>query len=259
MSEDKLAKRDEQTISPEILENLIIGGDLSKLTSEQRTQYYIALCKSMKLNPMSQPFEYIHLNGKLTLYAKKAATEQIGKNNKISVTDLKTEFTDHVVIVTTYLSSPTGRTMISTGVVNIKGQVGDMLANAVMKAETKSYRRGILKTVGLGFMDESELESVTYQGYSTQPIIVGQSQNTNGLDQWKCLRTTALAVLQACDICEKAGATIDQIKSYLPEGTTSRKDLDEQQANAFIESLRQFYLKDLVAKKSQPEGGQASA
>ena len=54
----------------------------------------------------------------------------------------------------------TGREDEATGVVNIKGLGGEALANALMKAETKAKRRLTLSIVGLGFLDESEVEGL---------------------------------------------------------------------------------------------------
>ena len=57
----------------EVMEAVLIRGDLSRLTHEERAKYYIRICESVGLNPMTKPFEYLTLNGKLTLYALKAA------------------------------------------------------------------------------------------------------------------------------------------------------------------------------------------
>ena len=37
---------------------------------------------------------------------------------------------------------------------------GDVLCNAIMKAETKAKRRVTLSVCGLGFLDESEIETI---------------------------------------------------------------------------------------------------
>jgi hypothetical protein len=42
----------------------------------------------------------------------------------------------------------------------IKGLQGDALANALMKAETKSKRRVTLSICGLGMLDETEMETI---------------------------------------------------------------------------------------------------
>src|SRR4029077_13307885 len=48
----------------------------------------------------------------------------------------------------------------ATGAVSIKGLGGQLLANAYMKAETKAKRRGTLSICGLGWMDETEADSI---------------------------------------------------------------------------------------------------
>ena len=61
----------------EILEQVIIEGDLSKLSPADRVAYYKQVCESVGLNPLTRPFDYIELNGKLTLYAKRDAADQL--------------------------------------------------------------------------------------------------------------------------------------------------------------------------------------
>jgi hypothetical protein len=53
-----------------------------------------------------------------------------------------------------------GRTDIARGAVNISGLKGEMLANAMMKAETKAKRRATLSICGLGLLDEVEVETI---------------------------------------------------------------------------------------------------
>jgi hypothetical protein len=147
-------------LSSEIMESLLIGGDLSKLNSQQRVQYYLKVCSDTGVNPTTKPFLYIQLNGKLVLYASKDCADQLRKNNSISVNKLEHEFRENVYIVTAYGSDKSGRTDSSIGVVNIKGVNGDALANALMKAETKAKRRLTLSICGLGMLDETEVETI---------------------------------------------------------------------------------------------------
>ncbi|EGN9052895.1 hypothetical protein ACSQBP_001820, partial [Campylobacter jejuni] len=55
----------------------LVKGDLSKLSDVERASYVKNLCESLSLNMLTKPFEYIVLNGKLTLYANKSATDQL--------------------------------------------------------------------------------------------------------------------------------------------------------------------------------------
>ena len=54
----------DQQLSAKALENVLISGDLSKLSPADRMGYYQAVCNSLGLNPLTKPFDYITLNGK---------------------------------------------------------------------------------------------------------------------------------------------------------------------------------------------------
>lgn len=143
-----------------LLEKVVVGGDLSKLTSTQRVQYYQAVCQSVGVNPLTKPFDYITLNGKLTLYATRTCTDQIRANTKISIAITGREIMDDVYVVTARGTLPDGRTDESTGAVPIAGLKGEQKANAFLKCETKAKRRLTLSMAGLGWMDESEVSTV---------------------------------------------------------------------------------------------------
>lgn len=143
-----------------VMERVVIQGDLSKLAPADRVTYYNTVCQSLGLNPFTRPFEYIQLNGKLTLYAKKDATEQLRKINGVSIERLERESMEGCYIVTAYARERTGRIDSSIGAVSIQGVKGDSLANAMMKAETKAKRRVTLSICGLGMLDETEIETI---------------------------------------------------------------------------------------------------
>jgi hypothetical protein len=77
-----------QAIKPnaEVLEQVMINNDLSKLSPDHRIAYYKSVCESMGLNPLTKPLDYIKLNGRVSLYALKACTDQLRKIHNISVT-----------------------------------------------------------------------------------------------------------------------------------------------------------------------------
>lgn len=144
----------------DVIESVITAGDLSKLNPVQRVNYYTAVCQSVGLNPLTKPFEYITLNGKMVLYARKDATDQLRDIRKVSITRLERERIDSVYVVTAYAQTVDGRTDSSMGAVNIEGLKGDALANALMKSETKAKRRVTLSICGLGMLDETELGTI---------------------------------------------------------------------------------------------------
>ncbi|HED7367069.1 TPA: hypothetical protein R5Z52_001584 [Campylobacter coli] len=138
----------------------LVKGDLSKLSDVERASYVKNLCESLGLNMLTKPFEYIVLNGKLTLYANKSATDQLRQIRKVSITKTEVAQVGDIYMVTAYAATPDGRTDCDTGALNIKNLGGDNLANAIMKAITKAKRRVTLSICGLGMLDESELETI---------------------------------------------------------------------------------------------------
>jgi hypothetical protein len=149
-----------QPINQEIIQSLVLNGDVSKMNAQQRVEFYKNICESLGLNPLTQPFQILRLQGKETLYATKSATEQLRKIHGVSVTSLKTERFDDVFLVTANVQDKDNRTDAATGAVSIVNLKGEALANALMKAETKAKRRATLSICGLGMLDESEVDSI---------------------------------------------------------------------------------------------------
>lgn len=154
------------------IERVLIGGDIAQLKPEERVSYYRMVCESVGLNPLTKPFAYITLNGKLTLYALKDCTDQLRTINAISVKIVAREVVDDCFIVTADASTPTGRTDSSIGAVSIASLKGESKANAMMKAETKAKRRVTLSICGLGILDESEIESIPSARAEKPPVAV---------------------------------------------------------------------------------------
>jgi hypothetical protein len=143
-----------------IYASLVEKGDLSKLSTDEKTSYMRRLCEAVGLNPLTQPFLPLKLNGKEVFYATRNATDQLTNIHKLTRDIIRTETIEGVYIVTAKVSGADGRFEISTGAVTIAGLKGDSLANALMKAETKAKRRGTLSYCGLGFLDESEIDTI---------------------------------------------------------------------------------------------------
>jgi hypothetical protein len=136
-NETAVATIPEQAIPPEVMEKVVIGGDLSEPNAAQRAEYYTAVCRSLGLNPLTSPFQYLTLNGKLRLYALRDCADQTARAR-----------------------TRDGREDESTGAVTIGNLKGDALCNALMNAETKSKRRVTLSIAGLGWLDETELDTI---------------------------------------------------------------------------------------------------
>jgi hypothetical protein len=154
----------------QLMESVLLGGDLSKLNPAQRVSYYQRVCSSLGLNPLTKPFDYINLNGKLTLYARKDAADQLRKINSVSIDDVDITETEKQYIVKVKGHDKEGRADVEVGVVNKTDMRGD-LANAQMKAVTKAKRRLTLSLCGLGMLDETEVQTIP----NARPVVVAET------------------------------------------------------------------------------------
>jgi hypothetical protein len=143
-----------------VVEQVVVLGDLARLNSAQRVEYYRRVCDSVGLNPLTRPFDYLILNGKLTLYANKGCTEQLRQIRGISVDQVDRQAIEDLFVVTAFGHDRHGRTDSSIGAVPFANLAGEAKANAMMKAETKAKRRLTLSLAGLGMLDETEVDTI---------------------------------------------------------------------------------------------------
>jgi hypothetical protein len=176
----------------EAIEKVLLQGDLTPLSPEQRLEYYKAVCKSLGLNYLTGPFGYIAFKetenapAKLVLYAKRDCTEQLRKIHGIGVTESDAVFDVEraLFIVKVKLMDKNGKPDTGMGVVSLndkfgKPLIGKNLANAMMRAETKAKRRGTLSAAGLGMLDESELPDMEYNEVSSTGRVLEVSEPEN--------------------------------------------------------------------------------
>lgn len=176
-----------------VLEQIVIKNDLSALEPADRVTYYRAMCRMVGVNPLNRPFEFLDLDGGLQLYASRRCADELRHNHRITISIVGRELMldGQVLRVTARATFPDGRTDEADGVVPLVREeiaVDDQgnqiwktgnngkrypqktgryvpmapndYANAVMKAETKAKRRVTLSAVGLGLIDESEIETI---------------------------------------------------------------------------------------------------
>jgi hypothetical protein len=142
------------------IERVIIAGDLSKLTPDERWAYYQGVCRSLGLNPFTTPFAYLTLQNKMVLYAAKGCAEQLRGIHHLSIRKPQVDISDGLCIVSVTAHHPSGREDSDLGIVPIEGLRGEAKANAIMKAITKAKRRVTLSMLGLGMLDETEVETI---------------------------------------------------------------------------------------------------
>lgn len=150
----------ELTVSSEIISSLVLKGDMSGLSPNQKVQYVMNMCDRLGLDPLTQPFKILKLQGKEVLYADKGCAQQLCKIYKISTEVTKREKVEDIYIVTVRASGADGRFTDEDGAVTIGSSKGDTLANAMMKAVTKAKRRAVLAYCGLGLLDETEVDTI---------------------------------------------------------------------------------------------------
>ena len=153
-------KQGNELPAPDTIAKVLLGGDLAQLTPQQQISYYRAVCESLGLNPLTKPFDYIRLSGRLVLYATRNATDQIRHRYGISVTITSREVVEDTYVVTARATLANGRHDESIGAVPIAQLRGENRSNAMMKCETKAKRRVTLSLVGLSTLDESEIDSI---------------------------------------------------------------------------------------------------
>jgi hypothetical protein len=147
---------------PDVMERVVAMGDLSRLSSEDRVAYYAARCEAAGLDPRTQPFIYVTLSGKLTLYATKTATDQLIAAHRLTVEilDRRVDRDMGVFEVHCRVRFPDGHHVEDFSALTIQGLKGDAYCNALMKAITKAKRRAVLSACGLGMLDETEIETI---------------------------------------------------------------------------------------------------
>ena len=161
------AKMPDYKMSVKEVERVLVNGDLSQLSDEQRMNYYRAVCDSLGLNYLTRPFDYIKLNNKLTLYARKDAADQLRKINGVHIDDVDIKELPDCIFVKVYGHTADGRKDVEIGVVNLSDMQGNK-PNVMMKAVTKAKRRLTLSLCGLGWLDETEVETIP----NARPVIV---------------------------------------------------------------------------------------
>lgn len=154
---------------------LILRGDLSALSPDEKVVYYRGYCERLGLDPYTKPFDLLRLNGRDILYLSRSGAQQLNKMHGVShaITSRRQDNEAGIYEVTSRASLPDGRHTESIGVASISGLKGDNLCNAMMKAETKAKRRATLDLLGLGMLSEEEALSTngtptTFDIHATQ-------------------------------------------------------------------------------------------
>lgn len=172
---NKIMNQELMKLTPETMSKLALNGDVAGLNPQEKVQYYGALCQRVGLDPATQPFKLMKLNGKEVFYLDRSGAQQLNRVHQISHEIKSREFANGCYVVTARASIGS-RFTDSLGSVGCEGLKGEALANATMKAETKAKRRATLDLVGLGMLDEMEVESIPNAIKSDAPAVLMPTQ-----------------------------------------------------------------------------------
>ena len=204
-----------------LFEKVMIQNDFSGLSSVEKVTHIKNICDSLGLNPLTKPIQLLKFQNKEIAYFSKDATEQLRKINKISITHIETKILDgSIYVVTATAIDQHGRTDSSTAALSILGLKGESLGNAMMKCETKAKRRVTLSINGLGYMDESEAESIP-GAKKLPPVVVADKVqqiapaiiNDNIVDDLQLLFVDYLYEIKNADSLEKLKSIYDEVKA----------------------------------------------
>lgn len=194
------------------IERVLIQGDLSGLSECDRINYYRSLCDSLGLNFLSRPFDYIWLNGKLTLYARRECTEQLRKIHQVSIQIVSRELIEDIYVVTARASLPDGRCDESIGAVFLGNLQGEARSNALMRGESKAKRRVTLSLCGLAFLDELEVQSIP--NAMASPAVGIAVEEPEIWRSWSCLED-AIAWASS-QLPDRSAAELHKLFNELP-------------------------------------------
>ena len=246
MEENTAVTMSPQPLPPEVVEKVVIGGDLAGLNAAQRAEYYGAVCRSLGLNPLTKPFEYLTLNGKLRLYALRDCADQLRRLHAISIHIANRERMSDIYVVTARAKDRHGREDESTGAVTVGDFKGDALANALMKAETKAKRRVTLSIAGLEWLDETELDTILQSPPVVAPDQESSVEGHPTADQISSL----IELARGCDVdLVSFGQHMRRLMNLSEETKVTKKFLRESMTIAQFEEAWQHYnetLKKLV-------------
>jgi len=182
-----------------IISSVILSGDLSKLSATDKVSYFNGYCERLGLDPFTQPFQILRLQGKEILYLTRAGAQQLNKLHSVSheIVSRNIHEAASTYEVIARASLPDGRHTESIGAVTIANLKGEAYCNALMKAETKAKRRATLDLLGLGLLDETEVASIV----PNEPVMASKMVTddiTKAIEYTYDNVPTLLATLDSC-------------------------------------------------------------
>ena len=146
------------------IEQVILKRDLRSLTEIERVQYNFALCRSLGLNPLTNPIDYLINDNKMTPYINAVGVAQLRAIHGISTKVLSRQTDKEFYYVTAIATDRSNRSEESTAIVALTDKYGKQIlgqrrADLMMKAETKAKRRCTLQLAGIPWADGGNIQT----------------------------------------------------------------------------------------------------
>jgi len=150
-------------------------GDLAQLSNEERVGHYLRVCRSLSLNPLSRPFDWIFFRDpdgteKLQLYPNQSCAAQLRRQHQMRLEVTRRETIGEMFVVEVKATTPDGREDFASKYVPLTNKYGRLngqqYANALMKAETGAKRRATFSMVGLALPPDTD------DGGAWRPVVV---------------------------------------------------------------------------------------
>lgn len=233
-----LSRTDDPILSDEKLWQVVSSGDLKGLSPKQKSDYFLFRCRQEGLNPASQPFQYMTLQGKEILYAGKSAADQLRKLHGISITSVACHDDGEYIECEVRVRDREGREDYETGVVFVGTAKGVERANAKMKCLTKAKRRATYSICGTGVLDETEVETIPGASLNAvtphvrvltpEAVADGEARTSGALAEGEAVVAAAVVTPDTGEIREE---TLEQIDADIKEariwlGWSARKTFD---------------------------------
>jgi hypothetical protein len=199
--------------SQKAIQSFIIKGDVSMLSQEERVAHYLETCARLGIDPNTLPLQYIKFQGREICYLTRVATDQLAEKHQLDreIIDgpkvIDAEGTK-MIFACCRAKLPSGR--VETAVATVP--LNDPL-NGFMKCETKAKRRATLSILGLGMLDESEIETipgiqsaerVSIPANQTKLVSVPSTQNAAAAGDIK--KVAAINVANETQLLDRANA-----------------------------------------------------
>jgi hypothetical protein len=151
-------------------------GNVNLTRADEQQACAEALVQQLGLRMSSMPIKFLKTrNGEIQPYLTASGAADIMISTGASVTDVQMTTVHGCAICRSTILTRDNRTGVATGAVALDGLRGEALANAFMKAETKSVRRNVLRTCrpdAVWLIQDEDIEGI--EGAKRLPEVIDQ-------------------------------------------------------------------------------------